>query len=160
MSGKMIAKKKKQTGVAMIEMVAVTPLLLLLLLGISEIGNAFLQYNSLNKSVREAVREVARTALLGTTGTISLTPEMIAEGRNLVVYGNVNGSVDGTVQARLPGLSVSHVSITPAGDNQLLIQANYPYTPIIGPALGAFGFGNDLSTSGITLTASAVMRAL
>ena len=160
MSGKMIAKKKQQTGVAMIEMVAVTPLLLLLLLGISELGNAFLQYNTLNKSVRESAREVTRTALLGTTGTIALTPEMIAEGQNLVVYGNVNGSVDGTFQTLLPGLSVSHVSIAPAGDNQVLIQANYPYTPIIGPALGAFGYGSDPSMSGITLTASAVMRAL
>jgi Flp pilus assembly protein TadG len=156
----MIMKRRQQAGVAMIEMVAVTPLLLLLLLGISELGNAFLQYNTLNKSVREAVREVARTALFGTTGTIALTPEMIAEGRNLVVYGNVNGSVNGTVQARLPGLSVSHVSVAPAGDNQVLIQANYPYTPIIGPALGAFGYGSDPSMSGITLTASAVMRAL
>src|SRR5210317_1046175 len=107
----MIMKRRQQAGVAMIEMVAVTPLLLLLLLGISELGNAFLQYNTLNKSVRESAREVTRTALLGTTGTIALTPEMIAEGQNLVVYGNVNGSVDGTFQTLLPGLLVSHVSI-------------------------------------------------
>ena len=156
----MIMKRRQQAGVAMIEMVAVTPLLLLLLLGISELGNAFLQYNTLNKSVREAVREVARTALFGTTGTIALTPEMIAEGRNLVVYGNVNGSVNGTVQARLPGLSVSHVNVTPAGNNLVLVQVNYPYNPIMGPVLESFGYGNDLSTSGITLTASVVMRAL
>ena len=144
----------------MIEMAAVTPLSLLLLLRISELGNAFLQYNALNKSVREAAREVVRTALLGTTGTIQLTQELVTEGQNLVVYGNVNGSADGTIQAVLPGLSVTHVSVEPAGNNLVMIQANYPYTPIIGPALEAFGYGNDLSTSGITLTASVVMRAL
>ena len=144
----------------MIEMAAVTPLLLLLMLGISELGKAFMQYNTLNKCVREAVREVARTALLGTTGTMALTDELIEEGKNLVVYGNVAGNVDGTAKARLPGLSTGHVSVTPAGDNLVLIEANYPYTPIFGPILETFGYGSDPSTSGITLTASVVMRAL
>ena len=140
----------------MIEMVAVTPLLLLLLLGVSELGKALVQYNTLNKSVREAVREVSRTALLGTTGIMSLTPELIAEGKNLVVYGNVAG----TGQPRLPELTASHVSVTSAGNNLVLIQANYPYTPIFGPLLTSFGYGNEISVSGITLTASVVMRAL
>jgi Flp pilus assembly protein TadG len=140
----------------MIEMVAVTPLLLLLLLGISELGKALVQYNTLNKSVREAAREVARYALLGTTGTVSLTDDLKAEGRNLVVYGNVAG----TGEPRLPALSASHVSVDHAGDNQVLIRVNYPYTPIFGPVLESFGFGDGPSTSGITLTASVVMRAL
>jgi len=142
----------------MIEMVAVTPLLLLLLVAIGELGNAFLQYNMLNKSVREAAREVVRTALLGTTGNISLTDVLQAEGRNLVVYGNVAG----LGQPRLPGLSTSHVivDVEPAGDNLVLIQANYPYSPLLGPVLQTFGYGDNPSTSGITLTASVVMRAL
>jgi hypothetical protein len=149
-------KKRQQTGAAMIEMVAVTPLLLLLLLGIGEIGKAFAQYNTLNKSVREAARQVSRTALLGTTGTIWLSPEIIAEGQNLVVYGNVaNGP-----EPRLPGLSTSHVSVTDAGDNLVLIQARYPYSPIIGPVLETFGHGTDPGTDGLTLTASVLMRAL
>ena len=156
----MIIRRRKQAGVAMIEMVAVTPLLLLLLLGISELGNAFVQYSMLNKSVREAAREVVRTALLGTTGVLSITQDLQTQGQNLVVYGNVNGSNGGTVQARLPGLSVDHVSVTAAGDNQVLIQANYPYSPITGPVLKTFGYGDDPSTSEITLTASVIMRAL
>jgi len=142
----------------MIEMVAVTPLLLLLLVGISELGNALMQYNTLNKSVREAAREVSRKGLLGTTGTLSLSTDLVAEGRNLVVYGNVAG----LGQPRLPGLSTSHVivDVEPAGDNLVLIQANYPYSPIMGPVLKTFGYGDDISTSGITLTASVIMRAL
>jgi hypothetical protein len=139
----------------MIEMVAVTPLLLLLLLGVSELGKALVQYNTLNKSVREAAREVSRYALLGTTGNMSLTPELIAEGKNLVVYGNVAG----LGQPRLPELSASHVSVTDAGNNLVLIRASYPYKPIFG-AIPKFGNGDDLSTSGITLTASVMMRAL
>lgn len=144
----------------MIEMVAVTPLLLLLLLAIGEMGKAFAQYNTLNKSVREAAREVARTALLGTTGNVSLTAERIAEGQNLVVYGTVAPKADGTSQPRLPGLSVGHISVTDAGNNLVLIQADYPYTPVMGPVLKTFGYGSDVETSGVTLTASVLMRAL
>jgi Flp pilus assembly protein TadG len=140
----------------MIEMVAVTPFLLLLLLGVSELSNALVHYNTLNKSVREAVREVSRTALLGTTGTMLLTNELKAEGANLVVYGNVAG----TGQPRLPGLLRSHVSVTAAGNNLVLVQANYPYTPMFGPILRTFGYGDDPASIGITLTASTVMRAL
>jgi hypothetical protein len=152
----MISRRRRQSGVAMIEMVAVTPLLLLLLLGISEIGKALVQYNALNKSVREAVREVSRKGLLGTTGTLLLSSDLIAEGKNLVVYGNVAG----LGQPRLPALSASHVSVTDAGNNLVLIRANYPYTPIFGPVLKTFGYGNESATTGITLTASVMMRAL
>ena len=140
----------------MIEMVAVTPLLLMLLLGISELGKGYMQYNALNKSVREAAREVARKALLGTTGTLSLSSDLIAEGKNLVVYGNVAG----LGQPRLPDLAASHVSVTDAGNNLVLIQANYPYTPLVGPVLETFGYGSDPATNGITLTATVIMRAL
>lgn len=152
----MIFRRRQQTGTAMIEMVAVTPLLLLLMLGVSEIGKGLIQYNTLNKSVREAARQVARTALLGTTGTVSITPELLAEGQNLVVYGNIAG----TGQPRLPALSTSHVSVSDAGGNLVLIQARYPYVPLMGPVLQTFGYGAGAATDGVTLTASVIMRAL
>ncbi len=151
----MITKRMNQAGIAMIEMVAITPLLLLLLLGIGEFGKAFAQYNTLNKSVREAARQVASEALLGTTGTIFITPDLAADARNLVVYGNVAGSGN----PRLPELSSDHVGVTDAGNNMVLVQARYPYVPIMGPVLLTFGLGDEPSL-GITLTASVMMRAL
>ncbi len=151
----MIIKRVHQAGIAMIEMVAVTPLLLLLLLGIGEFGKAFAQYNTLNKSVREAARQVAGTALLGTTGTVFITDAMKTQAKNLVVY----GTVDGGGSPRLPGLSINHVGVTDAGNDMVLVQANYPYIPIMGPALETFGLGDE-PTLGITLTASVMMRAL
>ena len=147
--------RRKQTGLAMIEMVVITPLLLLLLLGVSELGKALIQYNTLNKSVREGVREVASRALLGTTGTVLITPELAADARNLVVYGNVAGSGN----ARLPALSVDHVSVTDAGNDMVLVQANYPYVPLFGPVLETFGYGDKPEMS-VILTASSAMRAL
>ena len=139
----------------MIEMVVVTPLLLLLLLGVSELGKAFIQYNTLNKSVREGAREVASRALLGTTGTVLVTADLAAEASNLVVYGNIAG----TGSPRLPALSVSHVSVTDAGNDMVLVQADYPYIPLFGPVLETFGYGNEPGMN-VTLTASVAMRAL
>ncbi len=151
----MTIKRRRQSGVAVIEMVIVTPLLLLLVLGVAELGNAFVQQNTLNKSVRDAARQVAGLALLGTTGTVLLTSDLIADARNLVVYGNV----DGVGSPRLPALSVGQVSVSEAGNNLVTVQANYAYTPIVGPVLETFGIGEGPSME-ITLTASATMRAL
>jgi hypothetical protein len=151
----MTIKRRRQTGIAMIEMVIVTPVLLLLVLGVSELGNAFMQQNTLNKSVRDAARQVSGLALLGTTGTVLLTPDVIADARNLVVYGNVGG----VGSPRLPALSVDQVSVSDAGNDLVTVQANYLYTPIVGPVLETFGLGPELSM-GITLTASVTMRAL
>jgi hypothetical protein len=94
--------------------------------------------------------------LLGTTGTVWIADELELEGQNLVVYGNIAGAGE----PRLLGLTIDHVSVTPAGDNQVLIQASYPYVPLMGPVLETFGYGNDPVTGGMTLTASVVMRAL
>ena len=155
MSDKMKFTRHRQTGAAMIEMVVITPLLLLLLLGVSELGKAFIQYNTLNKSVREGAREVASRALLGTTGTVLVTADLAAEASNLVVYGNIAG----TGSPRLPALSVSHVSVTDAGNDMVLVQADYPYIPLFGPVLETFGYGNEPGMN-VTLTASVAMRAL
>jgi len=155
----MTIKRRRQTGVAMIEMVIVTPLLLLLVLGVSELGNAFMQQNTLNKSVREAVRQVAGLALLGTTGTVLLTPDLIADASNLVVYGTVDPQAADL--PRLPALSVGqvNVSVSDAVNNLVTVQANYAYTPIVSPVLETFGMGVGPSLA-ITLRASVTMRAL
>ena len=136
-------------------MVIVTPLLLLLILSVSELGKAFVQQNTLNKSVRDGARQVAGLALLGTTGTVLLTSDLIADARNLVVYGNV----DGVGGPRLPALSVDQVSVSDAGNDLVTVQANYAYTPIVGPVLQTFGIGTGPALN-ITLTASVTMRAL
>ena len=143
----------------MIEMVIVTPVLLLLVLGVSELGHAFIQQNTLNKSVRDAARQVAGLALLGTTGTVLLTPDLIADARNLVVYGNVAPQV--AARPRLPALSVSQVSVSvsDAVNNLVTVQANYAYNPIVSPVLETFGMGTGPSLA-ITLRASVTMRAL
>lgn len=146
---------KKQSGAAMIEMVVVTPLMLLLVLGVAEIGKALVQYTALTKSVRDAARHVAGRALLGTTGTVMITPDLASEAANITAFGNIAG----VGNSLLPNLSPAQVSITDAGNDLVLVQANYPYEPLFGPVLETFGFGTEPNTQ-ITLTASVTMRAL
>lgn len=155
MTDGMKALKKSQVGAAMVEMVAVTPLMLLLVLGVSELGKAIVQYNTLTKSVRDAARQVSGVALLGTTGTVLITPDVETAAQNLVVYGNVRG----TGNPLLPGLSPDHISVVDAGNDMILVQANYPYVPLTGSTLETFGFGAGPGLN-VTLTASVTMRAL
>jgi Flp pilus assembly protein TadG len=155
MRGAMTVKRLKQAGLASIEMVIVTPVLLLLLLGVTELGKAFVQQNTLNKGVRDAARQVSSYALLGTTGTVLVTADLVADARNLVVFGNVAG----VGNPRLPALTVNHITVSDAGNNLVLVRADYPYLPIFGPVLETFGIGTGPNL-GITLTASVRMRAL
>jgi Flp pilus assembly pilin Flp len=87
--------KKRQVGAAMVEFALILPLLLSLTLITTEFGRAMYQYNTLTKSVRDAVRYLS----IQTPGT------HLIEARNLMVYGNTAGT--GTPLAL--GLTTSHV---------------------------------------------------
>jgi Flp pilus assembly protein TadG len=139
----------------MVEMVIVTPLLLMLLLGVAEIGKALIQYNTLNKNLRDAARLVAGSALLGTTGTVQIDDVLEAAARNLAVYGNILG----TGSPNLPLLSADQISVTPAANNMIVVEANYPYVPIVGSVFRTFGYGSEFSLEW-TMTAVVTMRAL
>ena len=87
--------KAKQSGVALIELALIIPLLLLLTFITTEFGRAMYEYNAVTKSTRDAVRYLS----FQTPGT------HIAEAQNLVVYGNLAGT--GTPLVR--GLSLANV---------------------------------------------------
>ena len=116
-------------------MVIVTPLLLMLLIGVAEMGKALIQYNTLNKNLRDAARLVAGSALLGTTGTVQIDTALAADARNLAVYGNILGAGSPT----LPQLSSDQISVT--------------------SVFRTFGHGSEFSLSW-TMTAVVTMRAL
>jgi Flp pilus assembly protein TadG len=87
--------KAKQSGVALVELAFIIPLLLLLTFITTEFGRAMYEYNAVTKSTRDAVRYLS----FQTPGT------HIAEARNLMVYGNLAGT--GTPLVR--GLSLANV---------------------------------------------------
>lgn len=74
--------KNRQTGVALIEFALVLPFLLLLAFITTEYGRALYQYNTLAKSVRDAVRFLS----------IQDPWTMTEQAKNLVVFGSVTNT--------------------------------------------------------------------
>jgi len=147
--------RAKQKGIALVETVIVTPVLLLLIMLTAEITNAFVDHNTLTKYTRNGARYLSANALIGTTGTVAVTAQLVADTRNLVVYGNVSGG--GT--PILAGLSPGSVQVLDIGGNNIQVSVTYPYTGLLGGTLPGFGFGTD-SNLNMNLRATIAMRAL
>jgi Flp pilus assembly protein TadG len=147
--------RKTQGGAVIVEAVVVTPFLLLLILAAAEITNAFVEHNTLTKAVRAGARHAAGNAIVGTTGLVALSPQLVSETRNLVVYGNTAG----TGTPVLTGFAPGTIQVQDLGGNDIQVTASYAYTGILGATLPSFGFGSshDLTP---TLRATVVMRAL
>jgi Flp pilus assembly protein TadG len=151
----------RQRGIMTVEFIIVAPLLMLLLIAVSEFGHALYQYNTLTKSVRDGARYLAANAISGST-VIIIDSTDIEDTENLVVY----GTTANTGSPILPGLATSHVTVSCLGGgtacpgvDHIVVAAQYPYRSIMGATLAMFGYGADISL-GITLTSTITMRAL
>lgn len=151
MSGR--SPQSRAHGLGMVEFIIVLPVMLIFILCTAEFGRAFMQYNTLTKTTRDAARYISSNALFGSTGVVVLTPDVQSETRNLLVYGDIGASGSPV----LPGLTTSDVSITPAGGS-VQIGASYAYTPIFA-TLPLFQYGANQGTS-FTFQSSMTVRAL
>ncbi|MEZ8021636.1 MULTISPECIES: TadE/TadG family type IV pilus assembly protein [Vibrio] len=112
---------KKQQGLAAIEMLIATPVLLFFLVLVLELGNILIHYNVISKSVQNGAR-YAVSEVYGTKGG-TLAPT--AEIQNIVVYGK---NTVGT--AILSSLATSDVVVTPpSADSYVRVTVNYDYVP-------------------------------
>ncbi len=149
---------KKQRGLAIAEMTLVLPLLLLLLLAVSEVGRILYLYNSLTQAQRDGARYLAANAFKGSTQVIELVEATGANAdrtRNLIVYGNETGS--GT--PLLKDLSRADITLSVVNSTHIRVDVAYNFTPIWGGTLPTFGYGPDINVS-FPLRSSMVMRAL
>jgi len=144
-----------QRGTAIIEFAITLPLLLFLLLATAETGRLLSQYDTLNKAVRDAARYLATNALGGTTGVVSITPQLQTATANLVVTGNIAG----TGSALLPNLVAGNVTVADLGNGYVSVSAAYPYVPMLGTNLMTFGMAAPISAN-LVLNATVVMRPL
>ena len=145
---------ERMKGLGMVELVIVLPLMLVFIMGTAEFGRAFMHYNTLTKTTRDAARFVSANALFGSTGVIQLTPGVEAETRNLLVYGDIAG---GTTPL-LPGLAPADVSLLTVAGGQVAVGATYSYTPIFA-TLPLFQYGGNAPTA-FTFESSMTVRAL
>ena len=126
--GKTHARRRRQEGAVLAETAIVMPLLVVLILATAEFSNAFWQYSTLTKMVRDGARYAATQGLLGSTGVVVLTTELRAEVGNVVVYGNSAGSGSPS----LTGMQPSSVTLEAPGDGDIVVRANYAYQPLFG----------------------------
>ena len=155
MNGLLKNPARRQRGTATVETVVAAPVLLLLLVATAEISSAFINHNVLTKATRNGARFVAANSLQGTTGTVSLSPTVIVQARNLVVFGNPAG----TGTPLLPGLATGNVQVTLLPDDNIQVSATYAHNGILGNTLPGFGYGGDANL-GMTLSATTAMRPL
>lgn len=132
----MNSNKRKMSGVAMVEFAIVAPLLILLLLGIIELGHAFYQHNTLTKSVAVGARYMARGYGNLSSGCVKQGSWNSAEAvaKNLIIYGEVTAGTEGL----LPNLNDSGkttITIDPVGSSApcvVNVNVTTDYSPIFG----------------------------
>lgn len=142
-------------GVATIEFAICAPVLLLLMLATAEFSRILYQYNTLTKSVRDGARFAAVRASIDAGGTrvVNITPQTLNQTRNLVVRGHIGA----TGTPLLPGLLITNVNVTNAGNGFVSVDATYAYAPMLGPTLPTLGFGEPIDLT-LSLQATVLMR--
>lgn len=151
--------KKRQAGVALVEFAITIPLLLLLVVGVSEFGFSFYRLNILNKSVHDGARffsdvSQARNDVL--SNDIDVSADNIAATQNVVIYGNTSA----TGSPLLPGAdnyTVTVNTLTLSGTTEhIIVTAVYNHDFILGQLLNALTLG--AAPASYDLTASSVLR--
>ncbi len=147
-----------QRGAVLAEMALVTPFLVVLLLATADLSRAFIEHNTLTKSLRNGARYAAANALQGTTGVVAIDVALENEIRNLVVFGS-SAPLPGT-QAVVSGLTVTNVTVTQiVGTNDVEISVTYVLSGLLGPVLPMFYGGAGVGTTR-ALSATVTMSAL
>jgi Flp pilus assembly protein TadG len=147
--------ESRQRGVAVMEFTIVLPLMLFLIVAVSELGRAIMHYDILTQTVRDSARYVANNALRGQTQVVDIDAQLATEAGNLVAHGNILG----TGPLLLPGIDPGSVTVTDEGGGDFSVTATYNYQPIFAPFLpdllqiGATG-------GAYTMQAQVVMTAL
>jgi Flp pilus assembly protein TadG len=115
--------RRDESGLQLVEVTIVVPMLLVLLAATAEFGRYFYEYTTLAKAARVGTR------YLSTAPTV---PQSDTDATNLVIYGNING--DGT--PILPKLGTGNIKIlrqggTPVIPEKVTVQINgYKHEPI------------------------------
>jgi hypothetical protein len=149
------AAMRRQYGAVVVELALAIPVLLMLILGVAELGRVMVQYNAMYQANREAARYLAANAIADSTQVINISNAVRTNTRNLAVYSRTN--VD-----RLPilkGLNVNDVTIRVIDPLHVSVDMRYRYRPGFVTSIPTFGFGDPINM-GIDLRTAIVMRVL
>jgi len=144
--------RRRQRGIAALELMIVTPVVLFMIMAVAELGYAMRQYNTLTQSVRNAARYIAEEGV--NEAGINLTATKITATQNLAAYGSIAAG-----SPILPGLSPGSVTVAAISADELSVTATYPYQPIFVPSLPQIVNGVNAGGS-FNMRAQVVMRRL
>ncbi len=144
-----MSKHHRQQGVELVELALILPLLILLSMLVVEFGRALYEYNTVAKSVRDAVRYLS----------VQLPSTGCSQAQNLVVYGQTTA---GTTPLA-PGLNTGSVSCSwqTSGTYPLINTVTVTVTGYRFRSMTASVFGLQLgdANGGLTLSnIAATMR--
>lgn len=145
--------RSSQHGIALIELVLTLPLLLLLMLGVAEMGRALYQYNSLVKAVRDGIRYLSSNAF--TVNGQTLDPDAVQQMENLIRYGNPQGQ--GKALWDNPPTIETRTQTDGTG-TYITIKASYRFAFVAGNPLPRLLQWGTLPNT-LPLTVSQTMRA-
>ena len=149
----------RQKGLATVELALITPVLLIMVMMTAEFTRAFYQFNTLNKSVRDAARYLSINAI-NPAKVVDISAHA-QQTRNLAAFGSINGGTP-----VLPGLAASDINIEVVDMGtgiepkpHVRVSVTYDFQPI-GPVLsGMFFLGQDTNME-FQLTARSTMVAI
>ncbi len=155
------SQRPANRGSITVEMVLVTPILLVLLFGIIEFGLIFKDIAILKQATREGVR----TAAVGETTTqiisqvrssaATISPDALTIELKYRVYSGGWPSWDSAPTLGNTGSGESAQNDAPQGA-QIRVQVSYPHQLISGRLFS--GLADDPDTQTMTLTTSSIMR--
>ncbi len=137
---------QSQKGIAAVEFLIVLPLLLSVLLVITEFGQAFITFNTLNKLAQNGVR-YATSDIQGTSSYDQIAD--VSKIKNIVVYGKT-APADGD-SALVEGLSVDDVSVVHSS-GYVTVSVDYSYSPISSLLPTSLDLNFPLDTSAVMRT--------
>lgn len=128
-----------ELGVAMVEFAIILPLLLMIFLGVAELGRALLFSQRLTHAVESGARYAARAhGAVDPATCAAIDAGAVASTRNLVVFGSIGGGGEATVpglDAEEDNVQVQPVLRTVAGIGDVCVMqvsASVPYVGIFG----------------------------
>lgn len=140
--------RTRQAGGALVELALILPFLLLLTLVTTEFGRAMYEYNTITKSVRDAVRYLS-------TQTPN-TGQAIAT--NLIVYGNPQGTGSPLALGLVPSHVIAPVWQTtgtiPAINTVTVTVRGYFFRPLFANVLGVVFAGGNGTIAYADITAT------
>ena len=134
---------RNEDGTAVVEMAVAAPLLLVLAIGAMAFGQAILDYATVDKSMRDATRFLARLP----AGAVCSNWAQDA-AKNLAVYGQETAGTNPLVRdwtTSTVDMEAPDCGTTPSGNFSIRLHTAFPYTNTMLAAIGL----NDTLTMNI-----------